>query len=261
MRFAAGPGVPQWAVGKTAPEILELSKQMADALAATPAARPQTPPAVALVAPQAPASALPSNDDWALNPTDAAQRQLEYNWSQRVAPVFDRLQNQLAGTSRGLVAQQHRADFDRWGPEIDQMVAPVPAEQRTAELYAQAVRLVRANHIDELASERANERLAALGVTDRTAGSGNPGVAPGTSGAVDLTKLDPAYKAAIEQMGIGPNELAEFLGKTRQTLEQFVESANRKQVITDAVWDRKGRSQVQVGLGQLYGDKVPVKEW
>ena len=189
----------------------------------------------------------------------ATQRTLEYNYAQRVQPIMDRMAQQMAGTGRQLATMQYADEFKRWGPEIDQLVAPVPTDQRSAELYSQAVRLVKANHLDEIVTERAQGRFAELGITDRTSGGGT--VASVTAGAVDLTKLNPSYKAAMEAMGIGPSELHEFLGKTGQTMEQFVESANRNQVITDMAYDKKGRSQVVMNMDAMYGKDVKVRPW
>lgn len=250
-RFQPGAGVPDWAVGKTASEVLQITTQLAETVKSVqPAAKP-TPTNQA---------GLPSIDDYTMDPVKAAQQQLEYNFAQRVAPVFQRYDQQLASAARTLAQTTNPDEFKRWGPEIDQMVATVPAEQRTADLYTQAVRIVKANHLDEIANERAERRLAELGVTDRTSGGGTNTSGPSAT-VVTLDKLDPAYKAALEKMGIGERELDEFLAKTHQTKEQFIESANRRQVITDVSWDHKGRSQVQVGLDQLYGGKVPIKEW
>lgn len=244
-------------MGKTPQEVLNLATQMADVLAAPQA--PRTPPA--------PAPGAPTADEWTLDPQQAAQKHLEYNYQTRFAPVLQSMQQQLAGTSRGLANQQFNTEFQRWGPEIDQMVANVPAEQRTFELYSQAVKLVKANHIEDIVAERAQAKMAELGI-ERTSTGGNS-IAPAGVATVSLDKLDPGYKAAIERMGIGPSELNEFLAKTHQTMEQFVEAANRRQVITDVSFDHKGRSQVAVGdLGALYGKTVGVdgkpiaiKEW
>lgn len=252
-RFAAGPEVPAWAVGKTAQEILQVSKQMADALATAPAPRSTVPP-VPSTPPPPPAATMPSDDDWVTNPAKATQQVLEYNYGQRVQPVIERLLAQQAGTARGLAAQQFADEFRRWGPEIDQLVASIPAEQRPFELYQNAVKVVRANHVDEIASERVQQRLAEMGVTDRTSGGGT--VASVAGSTVDLSKISPAYKATIDAMGITESQLREFLTATGQTMEQFVESANKNQVISDVQWQpSKGKSTMAVGEDKL-GVKV-----
>jgi hypothetical protein len=202
---------------------------------------------------------MPTQDDFTLDPVTATQRTLEYNYGLRVQPVLDQLAAQMAGTGRQVAAMQHADEFRRWSPEIDQLVANVPAQQRTAELYSQAVRLVKAAHLDELVTERANAKMAEMGVGDRTSGGGT--VASLSPSAVDLTKLSPAYKAAMDAMGIGAGELHEFLGKTGQTMEQFVESANRNQVITDVSYDKKGRSQVVMDMEKMYPKGTKVTAW
>lgn len=238
---------------------------MADALATV---QPQTKPMAPQGSPANPIQpTMPTADDYTLDPVAAAQRQMEYNYNQRMAPVFQTIQQQLAGTARGLAAQSHAQDFQKWGPEIDGLVATVPQEQRTTQLYEQAVKIVRANHIEDIVAERTQARMAEMGI-ERTSAGGNA-VAPVGVGTVSLDKLDPAYKAAMDRVGIGQNELNEFLAKTHQSVEQFVDSVNRKQVITDVSFDQHGRSKSEVGdLNALYGkslgtDGKPVvlKEW
>ena len=257
-RFAAGAGVPDWAVGKTNQEVLAMAGQMAQALQTVqPTRQPVAPSVQQPVTVQQPS--MPTQDDFTLDPVTATQRTLEYNYGLRVQPVLDQLAAQMAGTGRQVAAMQHADEFRRWSPEIDQLVANVPAQQRTAELYSQAVRLVKAAHLDELVTERANAKMAEMGVGDRTSGGGT--VASLSPAAVDLTKLSPAYKAAMDAMGIGAGELHEFLGKTGQTMEQFVESANRNQVITDVSYDKKGRSQVVMDMEKMYPKGTKVTAW
>ena len=257
-RFAAGAGVPDWAVGKTNQEVLAMAGQMAQALQTVqPTRQPVAPSVQQPVTVQQPS--MPTQDDFTLDPVTATQRTLEYTYGLRVQPVLDQLAAQMAGTGRQVAAMQHADEFRRWSPEIDQLVANVPAQQRTAELYSQAVRLVKAAHLDELVTERANAKMAEMGVGDRTSGGGT--VASVSPSAVDLTKLSPAYKAAMDAMGIGAGELHEFLGKTGQTMEQFVESANRNQVITDVSYDKKGRSQVVMDMEKMYPKGTKVTAW
>lgn len=256
--------MPPWAVGKTNEEVLRMAREMADALATVSPQKPVAQPAA--VAPNAQQPTMPNADDFTLDPVAATQRVLEYNVGQRYQPILDRMTAQLAGAGRQIAAMQYADDFRRWGPEIDQLVAPVAPDQRSAELYAQAVRLVKANHLDEIAAERADAKLASLGITDRTSAGGTVATLP--SSAVDLTKLPAGYKAAMDNLGISQSELNEFLGKTRQTMEQFVESVNRKQVISDVQFDRKGRSQVVLDMDAMYkqsldvaGQPVKVRDW
>jgi len=245
-------------VGKTAQEVLAQNVAMADALATVQPPKPvQREPAAPSPVPAAPT--LPDNDAYTLNPADATQRALEYNWQVRAQPYLDQLAAQVAGTGRQVASIQYADEFRRWGPEIDALVAGAAPQQRTPALYEQAVKLVKSNHIDEIAAERAQAKLAELGVTDRTSGGGTVASVP--SGTVDLTKLPASYKDAMEQMGIGPSELHEFLGKTGQTMEQFVESANRNQIITDMQWDRKGRSHVVMDMEKLYPKGTKVQAW
>lgn len=236
-----------------------MAVSMADALQTVAPQRNPVQPAPQAQPQQPQAPSMPTADDYTLDPVAATQRTLEYNWGVRAQPVLDRLAQQMAGTGRQLASMQYADEFRRWSPEIDQLVAGVPAEQRSAELYSQAVRLVKANHLDELAAERAQAKLAEMGITERTSGGGTVASVP--SSTVDLTKLNPSYKAAMDAMGIGPSELHEFLGKTGQTMEQFVESANRNQIITDMAYDKKGRSQVVMDMDKMYGKDVKVRPW
>jgi hypothetical protein len=91
----------------------------------------------------------------------AAQQQEQYNaqLASVAAPVM--------ATQAALVSDVARRDpahadvASRWWSEVEAMIEPIPAHMRTPALYAQAAKVARANHVEEIATERAQALMAA----------------------------------------------------------------------------------------------------
>ena len=118
------------------------------------AAQPVTAAPLAASAPVAPT--IPDADMWLSDPAAAS----EAHFNARIASEKAVLGTQLTGiytanaqTARALAAQSHNDAFSRWGPEIDMQMSGIAVEQRTFEMYSEAVKLVKGAHAGEISQE------------------------------------------------------------------------------------------------------------
>lgn len=175
--FRYGDDAPEYLRGKSPQETLawvnnlvtEVQQLVANKQPAAPAQQQRTmtqdiklpDPDLALTDPQAYQAQLTGY----LNATQLA------TLSQAAAPVYAQLSTMAKEMSRNDAS--NKAIWDKWGSEVEQMVAGVPAHMRTKELYDQAVIMVKGRHVDELATEKAATLAAAgTGLARSTADGG-----------------------------------------------------------------------------------------
>lgn len=152
-------GLPAWAVGRSFAEIT----QFADTLYQQALSNVnRTPPAP--TAPPPSSDGPPTADDWALDPAGAAQRHaawLERQADAKLSGSLNTLYQQNASTALDLVRSRHKDAFERWGPEILELINGIAMPQRTAESLGLAVDIVRGRHAGELSTEELNKRVEA----------------------------------------------------------------------------------------------------
>lgn len=140
--------------------------------------------------------------------------------------------NQTASVIRGFVETQDPEPFKRWGREIDALLQNVPKEQWTLDAVRQAVRIVKGDHVDELATERA-ERLAAERIpTMRSNGNAGTGSVPTTTLGLDSPTIPDHWKRSAAAVGLGEAELREFCAANGMTPDQFVEQFGKGNLLT-----------------------------
>ena len=104
--------------------------------------------------------------DLAITDPEQYQNQLTAHIQAQTAATINQAAMPIVQQQASIVRKQAAMDpankevFDRWGHEIDNYVAQIPYHQRTDALYARAAKMVKADHIDELAQSRANSLMA-----------------------------------------------------------------------------------------------------
>lgn len=234
----------EWQRNKTADEVANLSNQMyAELVRRQPA--PASAPAPTNGAPTG--VTMPTDDQWLTQPGVAAQQVLQYARNTEFAPALANMANQLGVTAREVIRMRYPDEFRKWGPEIDLYINQMDAQYRNVDNLDKVVGMVRANHIDEIAAERAQKRL------DEMIASGTvlrPGAAPNGPGtaapgaAIDLAKsgLPDNYARLLQRYGVTSETLDEFLMKTdvaatgctlAQARERWLERAKAGDIITE----------------------------
>lgn len=236
-RYTAGNGVPDWAVGKTAAEVLGLAVKQNEIISGMPAYGTNQPKEVTgnekpwqqYVPNSGMAAAMPTDDEWVATPQKAFEKALDANVASRFAPMFEGMAASIAQGARAQAAIVHAKAFEKYGPEIDNEVAKVPIGQRTVDLYRYAVDIVRGRHVDDIAEERVRERMAGLPGAERSTGGASGAAAP--SGLLDWEKLPPTVKDKWQRAGITEAEIREDCAKWGIRPEKFLEMTLANQVV------------------------------
>lgn len=202
--------------GRTAEEILGIAELAVDQLSKfnQPVPQPQAQP-------QANRFDLDLPDD-------------EYLTGRQVKGILQQVANQpppVDQQARNLAAQSVYAaaqirwgeEFRRWKPEIDGEIRKLPVEYWTNDNLDVIVKMVRSNHIDELAAEKAQRLLNESHPTIRS-GTGGSGGVPSTQRTLADQNLPDGWKQQAASAGITEATVLEFCQITGQTPEQYLAS-------------------------------------
>lgn len=220
---------------KTADEVAQLTTGLYNAYTASQAsnAPPPSPPPPSQPsgAPAPNMGVNPPNPD--LIYSDPPRYQQEYD-----AYVRNLMQTQMAQLAQPFMQQQGStakrlsqmggfADvWRRWEPEIEMQMQSIPMHLRTSELYDQAAAIVRANHVEEIAQERAQQMLQASNTgTERVPGAG------GAPAAATQDKLDEMWDSGhpffegLKSEGATKQRIRDFCRTTGQSVDDYVKGA------------------------------------
>ena len=227
-RYGNDQNLPEWARGKTATEILQLTQQLVEErVRGTPPPTPQAAPV-----------AQPGDDDYV---TGKDMRSLRQQATAEFTPLIQQLAAQNAQTAYNLAKREHADIFKRYEPEIAQVLGRVPRDQWSLDVVENAVRFVKGNHVDELAEEKARRLVAQMEPTIRSTGSG--GATPVTrppEQSLDSDKLPAAWRERAKQVGITEREVQELCYQNDMTVDEFFKQFGEG-LVTDAVQDVRVR--------------------
>lgn len=238
LRYGTDDGVPQWAVGKTADEVLAIASQAVGAMSSyTPQAQPSATYAPSPQNAQPGQIAAPDPELAYSNPSEWARQAQAYNeqmMTQRLQAASAPIAQQLAETARELSRSgQYRSVWERWEPEIEIKLAGIPLASRNKALYDQAAQLVRADHIEELARERA-EKIA----QNAGAGTERAGAMAGAEPRISDDPLTKAFESGhpffqqAKANGTTPDAIRRFCEQTGTSVEDYIANATRGNVVT-----------------------------
>lgn len=217
--WRAGPEAPVWARGKTADEIMAITGNLMDAVV-----RPNAP---------TPTPTTPG----AIDPTAYATGQDILNAQQQAvnqfAPALQRLAEQNATSTHRMVATDPRFAevFQKYGPEVSQYLARVPKEQWTVDIVEGAAKLVRADHLDELARDRANQIVQSMEPTIRPTGGGSTSQAPKPELSLNSEKIPSDWRERAKKVGLDERTLDEFCYANGMSREQFFKQFDRDLIV------------------------------
>lgn len=183
-------------------------------------------------APQQPQGAQPwAADDYVTGASlnQYAPRMIE----QAMQPKLDDLYRMTADANLANVQRDNAPIFARYGPEVYAKLATVPRNLWTVDNLKTIVNLVRVDHVDELALERARQLAAEMEPALRSTGAGAAPVAHNqpqhtlTSEAVPQEWRDRAAK-----VGLNEHALDEFCRANGMTREDYFKQFAR-QTITE----------------------------
>ena len=204
--------------GMTAEQILGVSQTLLETVERGTPDAADTPP------PPAPDNFGFADDEY------VSGAQIKRVLAQLSQPSGDALTLAASGNER-VVRTQHARDFERYGSEINALIARVPANLRTIDNLEQCVRMVRSNHIDDIARERAEQMASEIGATFRSTGAGTPPPPVSREHSLESDKISPAWKARAAKNGVTERTVEEFCRANDMTpadfYKQFDTPANR----------------------------------
>lgn len=189
----------------TAEQVLGIAQTATDLL--------DRPAPVAPAAPVAPTAFDLADDDYM---TGAQVKR----WMSERAPDTTAIQL-AADANLGIVQQQFAADFTRYGAEINALVARIPSNLRTIDNLRQAVRMVRSDHVDEIAAERAQQLASTMAPALRPTGGGAPLTPVSREHSLESETIPPEWKERARAAKITEDTVVEFCRANGMTPAQF----------------------------------------
>ena len=215
-RFGTDASVPEWARGKKAEEVLNLTKQLVDNFARY---QPSPPPPV-------PANPTPP----AFDPDAYMTGRDLLSAQERVMQQFSAHPDLQAGIelaasgNLGVVRQKYAKEFAKYGPEIQLMLAQVPKKAWTLDNLERVVKNVLVDHLPDLQAEWQTEVQARLEPTMRATGAAGTVPVPDEQSklnSLESEKIPAEWKLRAQKQGITEATVREFCQLTGQTPEQF----------------------------------------
>ena len=124
--------------------------------------------------------------------------------------------------------------WSRWAPEIEMQMSSIPAHQRTKQMWDMAAQLVKSNHVDEIAAERAQE-LAANGGFGTERGQ-SAGGAPPTQFNDPLDELlsDTAHPQVMKwkEGGLTKQDIIDYCRQTGRAVKDYVAAIRGEQTFS-----------------------------
>jgi len=165
--------------------------------------------------PPAPEPTLaPTQDDWLNDPAGASQRYVQHVKDTEFAPALQANQLANANNVRSILELKHPNEFARYGPEIEVMLRQVDPAALNTQIGETVIQMVRGNHVDELAEERAKQRVDELTSTGgllRPDASQTPTTATPTGVDLDSAEFSANYRRLLKRHRIDEPVLNEFL--------------------------------------------------
>lgn len=205
----------EWARGKTAAEVLNIAGQSVQALyqvATMPTQAPQRPQS----------SGFDLADDEIID-----GRRLKQLIGAMPQPQADPgMQDAMAQMALATVRRDHAEVFGRYGPEIMGHLAQLPRALWTVDNVARVVKMVRAEHVDEIAAEKAQALASQTGFAVRTNGSapGYPGTNP-SAPSLESEELPADYRDRLKKAGVTEATAREFCRVSGISFADWLKSA------------------------------------
>lgn len=225
--FRYGDNAPSWAKGKTAEEVLGIAQQLEGVVRQHISGQPQQPwtnqygssPGLQQQAPQATTPAFSDTDYLTGRDIRSLAPQMI---NEAINPQFNQVYESLAQTNLDNVKRQFSTIFDKYGPEVYGYIAKLPVQSRTVDNLTTVVKLVRADHVDEIARQEAVRLAAEMEPTLRS--SGSPSVPVATQEAkhtLQSEHIPQDWKDRALRAGLTESAVQEFCRANDMTPEQF----------------------------------------
>lgn len=216
-----------WARGKTAEELLATSDQMFQGLVQVAQTQSYTP------APAAPAPSVIGDDDIVDGRT---LKSMFGALAQATAQPDPNITQNLASMAYQQVKGMDPTPFKKWEGEILANLNTLDKRMWNVDNIQRVVRMVKADHVDELAQERADHLIAQKGFSARTTGAAAGGQ-QGSHGDLSLEsdELPTDYRERLQKAGVSMETVRSYCAANNQTVKEwFALAKNNKGVMGGA---------------------------
>lgn len=165
---------------------------------------------------------------------------------QHQSPAQQRLAGMMAESNLDRVRERHSKEFQKYGPEIMAHLSGIAQDQWTLALLEGVVKIVKSDHLEDLASERARELVTQMDPSLRPTGSHGDlnSYRPGPTGRIiESDRLSPEYQSLLKQKGLTDADVRTFCDSNGMTTDQWIDMASKHKtsVITERSTSRDGR--------------------
>ena len=219
--WRAGSNYPAWMQGKTADEIAQMTMQLGGAVE-----RLAQQPTQWQQAPQTPIANL--DDDAYVDGRSVKGyiNQVAQQFGNQTNPMITQSMDMAASACLGQVEREYAAEFAKYRPEIMRELAGIPKSMWNLDNLRKVVKFVRADHVDDLAQERAQALLAQQSPTLR-AGSGGHAPSGSQADARKFDELPARYRQTMDRMGINWETVQEFCRTNGEDPKTWIENASK----------------------------------
>lgn len=216
-----GENAPAWARGKTAEEVLGIADRLVntfDRQPAAQAAQTQYNAASSSVV-RDPAAPVIGDEDY-ITGKDLKAILADIS-TRQVQPAINQGVELGASANLGYLRREHADVFQKYGPEITQKLASVPKHLWTLDNLETIVKLVKVDHLDEIAREQAQRLAASVEPTIRSIGGGGSVPVPVKEHSLESERIPPEWKQRALAAGVTEAVVREFCAINEMTPEQF----------------------------------------
>ena len=222
-----------WARGKTADEVLNIAGQLEQSLqhVVTNGQPPQAP-----IRNEAPANQNGFTEGEYVKGEDLnrmAPAIVDARVDSRVAGINE----QLASIALSTIKSEYASDFANYGPEIYGHLSRLnkSAGAWTVDNLRYVVKMVRADHVEEIVSARLRDASTSQEPALRSTGAAPVSPAPlATDFSVQSAQLPPEFREKLAKAGITDATMQEFCRVNNMTVQDYFTMVTRGHVITEA---------------------------
>lgn len=176
-------------------------------------------------------------DEVVTNPA-AWQEKLQANLAQSIAAQQAQALAPILQSTTEAARHLSRTDpslkqvWDKWGNEVEQMAAGLPPQARTnKQVWDGLAKIVKANHVDELAQERAQQLATELRATATEGGYGSVPGSIGSASGSGFDKLEETKYGKEVLDKYGPDKVRRMCEARGITVEKFAEECAGTNII------------------------------
>lgn len=137
------------------------------------------------------------------------------------------MQHSMSQLAYNQVKSSDPKAFAKWEPEILANLSVLDRQLWTIDNIQRVVRMVKADHIDELAQERADHLVSQKGFSTRTTGAAPNGQGSFPDLSLESDELPTDYRDRLKKAGVSLDTVRSFCAANNTTVKEWFELAKK----------------------------------